>query len=225
MAGKNTFKRGPHPSSLPEIPYYVPPLSASTRDTLGEALGRELTASEQQIVEENLAACRALREYELSNFSTLEDVKRTLAALVKAAPVEALRGFHDCDERTRMYVTKSVYALDIRDASELASPDAALIKLGASHALRRLQSQHGRRGRPSKSYQLAIATFAVSSWTDFGQTDLKIWFCIREGVTHRSRLHQWTTAMVCHVDGSSTDSQVNAVLRRALDHKPEAGGF
>ena len=224
MAGRNTFKHGPHLSATGEWVGEPRPLSAETREMLEDALGRPLTNEECQWISTTLAAYAELRQYEVLDRASRADVKRTLWQLASTGPEETIRGLEDCDEETRCLVLRMLGRRQIQRDGQLCL-DPVMINYAAVRALKWLNETPAKSGRIRKLYHREITRFAVASWSRLEQTDWRVWFSLRDLVAHRSRLHRWATAMFRHIDGTSADAHIQALLKQALSEKPEEVGF
>jgi hypothetical protein len=177
MPGRNTFKRGPHPSSVGEWCDEIQSLSVSQAALLGQLFGRPLTAEERARIEVQVYLARARKDYEHYDTASMDDVKRTLSALTRCNDDRALQAFIDCDERTRYYLTKVLYnKLHVRNAKQFNAPSAALIRQAAEAALQFIAEDQLATGRPMKGYQVALAEAALALWREGGHRDVRVWY-------------------------------------------------
>lgn len=166
MAGRNTFRGGPHPTAEGALvgPYRLP---EADRRRLEARLGRTLAPAEIEQVEVLVAEARALRAW-AREAPTSQDVLRTLAALAALEPAQAAEALEACDEVTRAEITRALYALmRVRDAQILAHPPGPMIPAAARLALERLRPA-GPGGRPAKVYLAQTAQAARALWQSLG---------------------------------------------------------
>jgi hypothetical protein len=222
MSGKNTFKHGRHSGRDGGI---VPQIDLRQENVakLQKAIGRDLSQDEKCLIADGLSTFKSLRDSNHADGVTTQDVKRTLAAISKLPTEEAREAKLNCDEISSAEIDQSLwFECGVRDlgTTALLNPPAELIPNAAAFALIRLGSRSNPGGRPEKSYQRFIASFAVRTWRNFGQTDFEVWhtgeFGNRAGEfkSYRSPLLSWTSILFEIVDGVSDESQIRKLLKQ-----------
>ena len=99
MAGRITFRKGPHESAVGQLIASVE-IPRAQFSIIEKTLGRELTASEIAALCDGLETTSALRGA-IDNRSTSQNVKETLKAITKCVdPSEVSRAYADCDDAT-----------------------------------------------------------------------------------------------------------------------------
>lgn len=171
MAGKNTFRSGRHPSRNGG---WVTPfrLTIEGRRKLEEVAGRALTTIEAEWVRDTLETMRHLAELHAADTVSMQDVKRTLAAIARAAGKDAKQMLEDCDDSTRALIEESLWfdcGLREHGTSALLSPPDDLIADAADWALRRITDNATTGGAPVKGYQIHAARAALHHWRILGR--------------------------------------------------------
>lgn len=213
MAGKNTFRSGRHSSRDGALVKTIA-LKDEHVKRLQCALERELSQVELVEIVEALSSFRHLKQAAIEDQIVSQDVKRTLAAITKLPPDQAVQAKNNCDETSAAAIDEALWfdcGLKHLGTEALLNPPPEQIPIAAIHALNRLNSRESVGGRPGKEYQKFIAEFALQSWLALGRTELKIW----HAEAYRSPLLNWATCLFEIVDGFSDDSQVKKLLKQA----------
>lgn len=220
MAGKTTFKNGPHVS---RIGGFVKPikLDGNQLARLENVIEKTLITDEIIQVEDALETFRHMKEIALSDRVSAQDMKRTLATISKSDPETARAAMENCDDSTSAEILRALvkdFDLGKMSLTEQLDPPAHLIPQAARVALASINDQSNSGGRPIKGYQTFIAKFAVASWQRFGRTDMQCHYT-SETIFYGKRgspLHQWASAMFNIVDGMSSDKQVQLCMVEEL---------
>lgn len=134
--------------------------------TLEEFAGYQFSAEEREAITHELDVCRDYRDY-LADTVTRQDVKRTLLAISKMNPAEAVVAWEKCDQITDMLIYEAAYfqigvqlfGLDGIEQGE------AIVK-AADIALNAMPGSSG--GRPAKSHHDRLAEFTCDLWEKCG---------------------------------------------------------
>lgn len=206
MAGKITFRNGPHTSVVGHIvaPVEIP---VAHRLRIEKILTRVLTDAELATLCNELAMVREFREMN-DHHATSQDVKETLTAIAKMIrPCEAARAYTECDALTQGVLTSGLYKLGVRDFS---APDPELIRQAAAERLATFPG--GGNGRPKESWRGRFAGFARRSWAGFGRSDDKAWQRNADG-TLSDFAHYALTLLNASLGDGEEPYSANAVIK------------
>lgn len=198
MAGKNTSANGVHQSRRGGIVAAFK-LSSDDENNLSLAIGRPLSKSEIDVIEDALSTFKNLRDLHFEGIANRQDIKRTLAHISKCQPGEALIALSNCDEFTRAEIERSVW-LDMR---RQGISTADMILQAASIALARMESSKPAGGAPTKGYQIMFAEYCINSWRHFGGESMALWRKDESG--ELSPLLTWSVALFSVLEGTAFD--------------------
>lgn len=168
MAGRNTSKEL-HPT---KVGHMVQDVSMTEEDwqSLEGIANYQFSPAQRETVVRELTVCRDYRDYEvdLRQSVTRQDIKRTLAAISKMAPADAIKAFNNCDQITDMLIYEAAWFQF--KVNVFASDDVDLcgetIAKAAAAALAGLPKSEG--GQPRKSHHERLARFCRDLWLGCG---------------------------------------------------------
>jgi hypothetical protein len=140
---------------------------------LENALGRRLTSTEISSIEKNLAHIQFMRKG--FHEATSQSVKRTLAAISKMSPDEAVTAYRKSDSDTEARIDEAMHlGLGIKAGSpEWVHPSGENVSKAAAVALANYEG--GKNGPPFKWHHPHLASYAVSLWETLGGSDWSAW--------------------------------------------------
>ena len=204
MAGRITFRKGPHDSVVGQLISSVE-IPIAQLSIIEKKLGRELTASEIAALCDGLETTSALRGA-IDNRSTSQNVKETLKAITKCVdPSEVSRAYADCDDATQCEITRGLYHLGVRRDFFAVAPE--LIQQAAGARLAALSA--GRSGRPQEPWRKFFADFAHGAWVGLGRADFTIW---RSDSGTTSPFLGFAVALVAAIEPLSVDAVQNILF-------------
>lgn len=169
MAGKITFRHGMHPS---RVGGWVQPVKLTDAQlaSLGNYVGRSVTADEALYIEDMLETVKGMRDAETPIGS--QDVVATLTAITRAADDDIHRALAHCDEHTRALMTGALHQMGESVPWEFARFRPLKLRMAAGHALTTAQ---GRDGRPVKGYRIIFARAFAEVWLAMTGAPVKPW--------------------------------------------------
>ncbi len=171
MAGKISFRKGPHPSSVGALVVAFE-LPVDTRRAIEALAGiKELSGEQIAMICDGLELTREFKSMQAERV-TVQDVKESLSAIARmtddAGPIAA---FENCDETTRCELRHGIWLID-RSGVDLPAADS--IRQAATERLKALR-QPEKSGRPPEYWRQYFAEFARCAWASLGRTDDKAW--------------------------------------------------
>lgn len=166
MAGRITYRAGPHPSVKAAWAPLVS-LSASEVEHLADRMGRDLTCKEVARLENLLTTSAGMKEAPLGGSS--QDVKETLRALSRLPDDAVCTSAERADARTRASLCDALLRMGVNEPWKFVGLKSAMIQAAALYALHTHPKASG--GAPIKGYRVFFAAGFVSIWSDIvGET-------------------------------------------------------
>lgn len=168
MAGRNTSK-ALHETKVGHV---VEGVAIAERDWLAleELAAYTFSPLQREVIAHELARCRDYADYsaDLGESVTQQDIKRTLSAIAKMQPDDAVRAFEQCDQITDMRIFEAAWTHLKVNALELADPAlrGETIAKAAAIALENLPKTSG--GRPPKGHHKRLAELCCILWEACG---------------------------------------------------------
>jgi len=204
MAGKITFKNGIHPS---RVGGWVQPVKLTDAQlaSLGNFVGRAITADEVLYLEDMLEAVKGIRDAD--DDTRAQDVIETLAAITRADDDAVHRALEHCDEFTRAVMTDALRQMGEAVPWEFARFRPAKLKAAAAFA--RVQGNDGRR---VKGYRIIFARAFVEIWLGMTGAPVKPW----EANGSASRDVQAAQLLLAAIGDPLSGSPVAKLLRKVI---------
>lgn len=168
MAGRNTSKKL-HPTKVGHMVQDVP-ITERDWQTLEELANCQFSSAQREAIGNALTVCRDYSEYLQGSYGavTKQDVKRTLTAISKMGPAEAIEAFNNCDQITYMLIYGAAwfqFKVNVLTCDDFALCGETIAKAAAT-ALENLPETKG--GAPAKAHHERLAAFCCELWVSCG---------------------------------------------------------
>lgn len=167
MSGRNTSKEL-HPSKIGHMVQDVAVTERDWRSLEGIANHRFSPVQRESVIRE-LTVCRDYRDYLVERHAiTSQDVKRTLMAISKMAPADAIEAFNNCDQITDALIYEAAwfqFKVNVLTSDDFILCGQTIAKAAAA-ALAGLPKSKG--GRPPKVHHERLAKFCRDLWLECG---------------------------------------------------------